>query len=67
MAKHVPLACAGGRFTRHCGLTTPTRMRDARAVMHAGIANQRFLLKLVAGKTFAEFPAHAQSAILRIR
>ena len=41
-------------------------MRDARAVMHAGIANKRFPLKSVAGKTFPEFPVHAQPAIFRI-
>ena len=41
-------------------------VRDARAVMHAGIANQQFPLKSVAGKTFPAFPAHAQPAILRI-
>ena len=40
--------------------------RDARAVMHAGIANWRFPLKSVAGKTFPTFPVHAQPAILRI-
>ena len=41
-------------------------MCNARAVMHAGIANQRFPLKLVAGKTFPALQAHAQPAILRI-
>ena len=40
--------------------------RDARAVMHAGIANWRFPLKSVARKTFPTFPVHAQPAILRI-
>ena len=39
---------------------------DARAVMHVGIANQRFPLKSVARKTFPTFPAHAQPALLRI-
>ena len=39
---------------------------NARAVMHAGIVNWRFPLKLVAGKTFPAFPAHAQPAIWRI-
>ena len=38
----------------------------ARAVMHAGIINLRFILKSVAGKMFTAFPAHAQPAILRI-
>ena len=32
----------------------------------AGIANQRFPLKSVAGKTFSAFPVRAQPAILRI-
>ena len=41
-------------------------VRDARAVMHVGIDNTRLPLKLVAGKTFLAFPAHAQPAILRI-
>ena len=41
-------------------------VRDACAVMHAGIANQRFPLKSVAGKTFPAFLAHVQPAILRI-
>ena len=35
-------------------------MRDARAVMHVGIANWR------GEKTFPAFPAHAQPSILRI-
>ena len=30
------------------------------------IANKKFLLKLLAGKTFPAFPAHAQPAILII-
>ena len=38
----------------------------ARAVMHAGIANSRFSLKSVAGKTFLTFPAHARPAVLCI-
>ena len=38
----------------------------ARAVVHAGIANPRFPLKAVAGKTFPAFPAHAKPTILRI-
>ena len=38
-------------------------VRDARAVMHVGIANWRFPLMSVAGKTFPAFPAHAQPAI----
>ena len=41
-------------------------MRDPRAVIHAGIANYRWPLKSVAGKTFPAFPVHAQSSILRI-
>ena len=41
-------------------------VRDARAVMHAGTANQQFPLKSAAGETFPAFPAHAQPAILRI-
>ena len=41
-------------------------MRDARAVMHAWIANYRFPLKSVVGKMFPTFPAHAQPVILRI-
>ena len=41
-------------------------VRDARAVMHAGIANYRFPLKLVAWNTFSAFPAYAQPAILGI-
>ena len=39
-------------------------VRHARAVMHAGIANPRFPLKSVAGKTFPAFLAHAQPKIL---
>ena len=44
-------------------------VRDARDVVHAGIANLRFPLKSVAGGggTFPVFPAHAQHAILRIQ
>ena len=63
-------ACAGNagnvfpasasKRSRHASLL------DARAVMHAGVANWRFPLKSVAGKTFPAFPAHAQHAILRI-
>ena len=41
-------------------------VRHARPVMHAGIANKRFPLKSVAGKSFPAFPAHAQPTILRI-
>ena len=43
-----------------------TCVTHARTVMHAGVANLRFPLKSVAGKTFPAFPAHAQPAILRI-
>ena len=38
-------------------------VRDARAVMHAGIANKRFPLKSVVGETFRAFSAHAQPTI----
>ena len=34
--------------------------------MHAGIANQPFSLKSMAGKTFPAFPAHAQPTFLRV-
>ena len=34
--------------------------------MHAGIANERFPLKSVVGKTFPALPAHAQPATIRI-
>ena len=65
-------ACAG-----NAGIVFPTtvgkrprhaswHVRDARAVMHAGIAKWRFPLKSVAGKSFPAFPTHAQSAFLRI-
>ena len=37
-------------------------VRDAHAVMHARISNQRFPLKSAAWKTFPAFPAHAQPA-----
>ena len=46
--------------------TNPSGKIDARAVMHVGIANQQFPLESLAGKTFPAFPAHVQSAILRI-
>ena len=39
---------------------------DARAMIHAEIANNWFSLKSVAEKTFPAFPVHAQPAILRI-
>ena len=65
-------ACAGnagnvfpttvGWWSRHASW----HVRDARAVMHAGIANWRFHLNSVVGKTFPAFPAHAQPAILGI-
>ena len=45
-----------GWWPRHAS----RHVRHARAVMHAGIANQHFPLKSVAGKTFPTFPAHAQ-------
>ena len=58
------------RFSCHRRLTIPTCItarawRQARAVMHAGIAKNSGL-KSVAGKTFPAFPAHAQTTILRI-
>ena len=53
------------RIPRQRGLAIPKYIA-ARAVMHAGILNQRFPLKSVAGKTLSAFPAHAQPAILRI-
>ena len=52
-------------FSRHHGLAIPACIME-RAVMHAGIANYRLPLKLMAAKTFPAFPAHAQRAILRI-
>ena len=42
-------------------------VRDARSVMHAGIADFRFPLNSVVGKTFPAIPVHAQHAILCIR
>ena len=57
------------RFLSNRRLAIPTcitHVRDARALIHAGIANLRFPLKSVAGKTFPAFPAHVQLAILRI-
>ena len=53
------------RFPHHCGLAIPTCV-TARAVMHGGIANNRFSFKLVVGKTFPAFLVHAQPANLRI-
>ena len=41
-------------------------VRHARAVMHAGIASQRFPLKSVARKIFSASPTYAQPAILRM-
>ena len=70
--KIVSCACtgnAGNVFLATMGLRSrhaSRHVRDARAVMHAGIASYRFPLKSVAGKTFPAFPAHAQPAILRI-
>ena len=57
-----------GTFPPHRGLAIPTCIttRDARVLMHAGIAKQWLPLKSVAGKTFPAFPAQAQSAFLRI-
>ena len=56
----------GLRMRRECRERLPRNVRDARAVMHAGIANQRHPLKSEAEETFPAFPAHAQRAILRI-
>ena len=65
-------ACAGnigkvfpataGYRSRHASW----HVRDAHAVMHAGIDNYRFPFKLLAGGTFPVFPAHVQHATLRI-
>ena len=79
LARYVKLRVAHatvmpGTFPRHRGLAFPTcttarawcTCRDARAVMHAGIANWQYSLKSVAGKTFPAFPAHAQPANLHI-
>ena len=54
-------ATAGER-SRHASW----HVRDARAVMHAWIANLWFPLKSVTGKTIPAFPVHAQSKVLRI-
>ena len=70
-------SCTGqGEFhltSLHGPLTRYVKLRVAhapgifsRAVMHAGIANQRLPLKAVAGKTSPTFPAHAQPVISRI-
>ena len=56
-ARNVFPATVGWR-SRHAS----RHAHDARAVKHAGIANKRFYLKSVAGKTFPAFPAHAQLA-----
>ena len=53
-----------GKRSRHA--SRHVRDRDARVVMHAGIANLRLPVKTVAGKMFPAFPAHTQPAILRI-
>ena len=51
-------------FPRHRGLTIPVcTCGHARAVVLAGIADPRFTLKAVAGKTFPAFPAHAQPVV----
>ena len=52
-------------FLDFSALNLASTMWTVRAVMHAGIANWRFPLKSVAGKTFPAFPAHAQPAIVR--
>ena len=46
------------------GADAPVRL--ARAVMHTGVANWRFPLKSVVGKTLPTFPTHAQPVIVRI-
>ena len=58
---HAP-GMSGMSGSRHAS----RHMRDARAVMHAGIASKRFPLKSVVGKTFPVFLTHAQPAILHI-
>ena len=51
-----------GKLLVNCsGMHHGTCVRDARAVMHVGIANPRWQ-----EKTFPAFPAHAQPAILLI-
>ena len=69
MRKIAGCACAGNVFpvtaawqSRHAS----RHVRDARAMMHARVANQLFPLKSVAGETFPALPAHVQTAILRI-
>ena len=51
-----------GQRSRHAS----RHVRDARAVMHAGIAKYRFPFKSVVVKTFPAFLVHAQPASLRI-
>ena len=56
-------ACAGNVFPASAGQRSrhaSRHVRHACAVMHAGIANWRFTLKSLAGKTFPAFPAHGQ-------
>ena len=50
-------------FPRNRGLAMPTCMRDARAVMHTGVA---VYLGVEGGENVPGIPAHAQPAILRI-
>ena len=54
-------ATAGYR-SRHAS----RHVHQARAVMHAGIANWQFPLRAVVEKTLPAFPAHAQPTVLRI-
>ena len=54
-----------GSFSPPSQISNPD-MRDARVVMHAGIANQQYPLKSAAGQMFPAFPAHAQPKVLRI-
>ena len=54
-------ATAGWR-SRHAS----QHVLGARAVMHAGIASNRFPFNSVEGETFPAFPVHGQPTILRI-
>ena len=53
-------SATAAKWSRHAS----RHVRDARAVMHDGIANKRFPLNPVAGKTFLAFLAHAQTRII---
>ena len=57
------------RFSHRRGLASryaSRYVRDAHAVMHAGIANWRFPLKSAVEKTFPAFPTHEQHPLLPI-